>query len=260
MMKALICELCKGNSFSKTDDFFQCDFCRTKYSPEQAQKLMVEGVVSVDRSQEAANILALAEKSFNHRDPKQAQIDARRVLEIEPQNARAWLLLGISRLVLGVSTGEAREAKHEFELASTYASPAELADFQTTFVEAIRLAANRERWADEMRQVTGALDPDRVLLPKNLAEVYALSAAHIELHKLAYALTSNVEFARHVLLLASETIPRLQPGNTPTSVSAEQLATMQSDFEEAKAIVQFFEPKFKARAPKPGKKGFVLWP
>lgn len=263
-VQALICELCKGNSFSKLDDFFQCDFCRTKYSLEQAQKLMVEGTVTVDRSGEAENILMLAEKSLNHGNALEGHEGAKRVLEIDPKSSRGWLLLGVSRLALGVSARHRREARRDIELAFQHADDAERRDFEATVVEAIRQAITDEFWRMGMRDVTGALDPNRVLVPKNLAEIYELTDSNVELLKLAYALTSDTSFAKLVIQIADETLSRIQlPPKSDTSnrfVTQQQVDKMLADFEQSVEIVKFVEPKFKARAPKLGKKGFLLWP
>ena len=49
-MKAMVCELCGSNQFIKQDGMFICQHCNTKYSPEDAKKLMVEVKGKVDVS------------------------------------------------------------------------------------------------------------------------------------------------------------------------------------------------------------------
>ena len=46
-MKQLVCEMCGSNDLMKQDGAFVCQHCGTKYSVEEAKKLMVEGVVQV---------------------------------------------------------------------------------------------------------------------------------------------------------------------------------------------------------------------
>ncbi len=41
-MKAIVCELCGSNELIKTDGVFVCQHCGTKYSLEEAKKLLVE--------------------------------------------------------------------------------------------------------------------------------------------------------------------------------------------------------------------------
>ena len=46
-MKAIKCELCGSNEFLKQDGFFTCQSCGTKYTLEEAKKMMIEGTVQV---------------------------------------------------------------------------------------------------------------------------------------------------------------------------------------------------------------------
>ena len=46
-MKALVCELCGSNDIVKQDGYYVCQHCGTKYTPEEARKLMIEGTVEV---------------------------------------------------------------------------------------------------------------------------------------------------------------------------------------------------------------------
>ena len=47
-MQAIKCELCGSNQLIKKDGFFQCEYCGTKYTLEEAKKLFVSGTVSVE--------------------------------------------------------------------------------------------------------------------------------------------------------------------------------------------------------------------
>jgi hypothetical protein len=93
-MKALICELCGSNSFTKTDDLFACDYCHTKYSPDQAKKLMFAGAVQVDRSNELNNLLDLASAASLHKNWQEASEYANKALEVDAQVAWAWEIKG----------------------------------------------------------------------------------------------------------------------------------------------------------------------
>ena len=46
-MKAIKCEMCGSNDVVKQDGLFVCQNCGTKYSVEEARKLMIEGTVDV---------------------------------------------------------------------------------------------------------------------------------------------------------------------------------------------------------------------
>ena len=47
-MKAIRCELCGNNQLIKKDGFFQCEYCGTKYTLEEAKKLIISGSVQVE--------------------------------------------------------------------------------------------------------------------------------------------------------------------------------------------------------------------
>lgn len=49
-MKAIVCEMCGSQNLLKQDGIYVCQSCGTKYSTEEAKKLMVEGTVNVTGS------------------------------------------------------------------------------------------------------------------------------------------------------------------------------------------------------------------
>ena len=69
-MKQLTCEMCGSTNLMKQDGVFVCQDCGTKYSVEEAKKMMVEGTVSVvgtvsiDNSGSYDRILELARDAF----------------------------------------------------------------------------------------------------------------------------------------------------------------------------------------------------
>jgi len=68
-MKAIKCELCGSNDVVKQDGLYVCQHCGTKYSVEEAKKLMIEGTVSVegtvriDDSSELQNLYEIARRA-----------------------------------------------------------------------------------------------------------------------------------------------------------------------------------------------------
>ena len=74
-MKQLVCEMCGGTDLVKQDGVFICQNCGTKYSVEEAKKMMVEGAVTVegtvavegtvkvDKSEELKNLYILARRA-----------------------------------------------------------------------------------------------------------------------------------------------------------------------------------------------------
>ena len=65
-MKALKCEMCGSNDVVKQDGLYVCQNCGTKYTVEEARKMMIEGTVEVqgtviiDSSSELQNLYKLA--------------------------------------------------------------------------------------------------------------------------------------------------------------------------------------------------------
>ena len=88
-MKAIVCELCGGNELLKDSGVFVCQHCGTKYTLEEARKLIVEGTVSVNGIAGQDNLLQRA-KEFE----RQGEIDRaieyyNRVLDLDLDHAEA---------------------------------------------------------------------------------------------------------------------------------------------------------------------------
>ncbi len=69
-MKPLTCEMCGSTDVVREEDLYVCRHCGTKYTPEAARKIMIEGpvdvsgsTVKVDTSQELENLYTLAHMS-----------------------------------------------------------------------------------------------------------------------------------------------------------------------------------------------------
>ncbi len=98
---ALTCELCGGNDLVKQGDFFVCQTCGAKYSPEDARKMMgapgAPGAAAPAGSGNAAqieNYLRLARSAYDSSNNSEAENYANRIIEIDPENAEAWLIKG----------------------------------------------------------------------------------------------------------------------------------------------------------------------
>ena len=73
-MKALVCELCGSNELIKQDGMFVCPHCGTKYTPEEAKKLIIEGTVDVSGSTVKVDNTAFVERYLaNARRAKQKE-------------------------------------------------------------------------------------------------------------------------------------------------------------------------------------------
>ena len=97
-MKRLVCEMCGSNAMVKQDGLFVCQSCETKYTVEEARKLMieVEGTVRVDNTHMISNYLEMAQTARDAGNNQEAEIYCNKVIEIEPNNYKAWMIKGES--------------------------------------------------------------------------------------------------------------------------------------------------------------------
>ena len=94
-MRAITCELCGSNELIKSDGVFVCQHCGTKYTTEEARKLMVEasvtiqGAVRVDGIATGDSLLLRAKEFEAQGDIDAAEAYYNKVLDLEPGNADA---------------------------------------------------------------------------------------------------------------------------------------------------------------------------
>ena len=88
-MKALVCEMCNSNDLVKQDGFYVCQYCGTKYTVEEAKKLMVEGTVKIDKTDETKNHLLLARRARDDNNSENAEKYYSMVLQEDPNNWEA---------------------------------------------------------------------------------------------------------------------------------------------------------------------------
>ena len=95
-MKKLTCEMCGSTEMLKQDGVFVCQTCGTKYSVEEAKRMMVEveGTVAVKNAAQLDNVLKLAQSSFDSENYSQAEEFCNQVLSMDDKNYEAWKLKG----------------------------------------------------------------------------------------------------------------------------------------------------------------------
>lgn len=73
-MKQLTCEMCGGTDLIKQDGVFVCQSCGTKYSVEEAKKMMVEiaGSVKIDITEKVQNLYVMARRAKDENDVESA--------------------------------------------------------------------------------------------------------------------------------------------------------------------------------------------
>ena len=101
-MKQLTCEMCGSTDLMKQDGVFVCQSCGTKYSVEEAKKMMVEGTVEVTgtvrvddsavKKEQINNYLEMAKTALDGEDIEGVVSYCDRILEIDRDNYEAWIL------------------------------------------------------------------------------------------------------------------------------------------------------------------------
>ena len=99
-MKELSCEMCGSTNVVKQDGVFVCQACGTKYSVEEAKKIMegtveVTGTVSIDNSSKLDSYKELLKKFFYERNYSEANTYANKILEIDSKDWEATHYKGL---------------------------------------------------------------------------------------------------------------------------------------------------------------------
>lgn len=96
-MKQLTCEMCGGTDLIKQDGVFVCQSCGTKYSVEEAKKMMVEGTVEVtgtvkvDNSAIVDNLYIAARREWSNGNYDRAGVHYGQLLLERPDDWEASL-------------------------------------------------------------------------------------------------------------------------------------------------------------------------
>lgn len=95
-MKQLTCEMCGSTDLLKRDGVFVCQTCGTKYSVEEAKKMMIEGTVDVsgstirvDSSKELENLRVLARRAKDSNNSQEAEKYYSKILVLSPNDWEA---------------------------------------------------------------------------------------------------------------------------------------------------------------------------
>ena len=94
-MKALVCEMCNSNDLVKQDGLFVCQNCGTKYSVEEARKMMmddvvdIQGTVMIDNSNFVEKYLANARRAKEKEDWEETEKYYNMVEQNDPDNIEA---------------------------------------------------------------------------------------------------------------------------------------------------------------------------
>ena len=139
-MKKIVCEMCGSNDLLKKDGVFECQSCGTKYSVEEAKKMMVdgtvnvEGTVKIDSSNKIDNLIKNGKTLYKDGKYDEAYSLFGEVLNIDPENyvaiayrglCSAWKTTVKNPLIGDALTGLARSfalAKEALDETKEYAN------------------------------------------------------------------------------------------------------------------------------------------
>ena len=85
-MKAIVCEMCDSRDLIKQDGMYICQNCGTKYTTEEAKKMMVE----IDNSKKLSNLYERARKSLEVDDLEHAAEYFKQILDENPNDWEAY--------------------------------------------------------------------------------------------------------------------------------------------------------------------------
>ncbi|MBQ4560908.1 MAG: TFIIB-type zinc finger domain-containing protein [Clostridia bacterium] len=111
-MKAIKCEMCNSSDVVKQDGFFVCQSCGTKYSVEEAKKLMIEGTVDVqgtvkvDNSSFVEKYLQNARRAMAKEDWDEVEKYYNMVEQNDPSNIEAIFYSAYGKAIASLSSDD----------------------------------------------------------------------------------------------------------------------------------------------------------
>lgn len=129
-MKAIVCEMCGSQEMVKKDGMYVCGFCGTKYTVEEAKKLITEitGTVKIDKSEENERYLQLARQAKKMKDWKGAVQYYDLVKQGDPSNIEA-----IYYCAYGDSKEKGTKIANCFQIMEEYLQPEDGVRYETLF-------------------------------------------------------------------------------------------------------------------------------
>ncbi|MBQ2987985.1 MAG: ankyrin repeat domain-containing protein [Clostridia bacterium] len=116
-MKQLTCEMCGSTDLIKQDGFFVCQTCGTKYSVEEAKKMMIEGTVDIQGTVKVDNSAFVEKYLTNARRAKQKEDWAETekyynmVEQNDPTNIEAIFYSTFARVKLALLEAETKDKR-----------------------------------------------------------------------------------------------------------------------------------------------------
>lgn len=119
-MKQLTCEMCGSVDVIKQDGQYICQFCQTKYSVEEAKKMMIEGTVDVqgtvkvDNSAFVEKYLANARRAYDKEDWEEVEKYYNMVEQNVPNNMEAVFFSAFGKAMLAMIDDDYYKKQQKF--------------------------------------------------------------------------------------------------------------------------------------------------
>ena len=150
-MKQLTCKMCGSTELLKQEGVFVCQTCGTKYSVEDAKKLVIEGTVNVggtvkiDESDKISKYMHLAITALNSKKYSECVAYCNKILEIDNKIAKVWMFKGLAAIwqssISNIRMNEFKScAINSFTLAKTAEELSEMGKLFKTGYDAAMIA------------------------------------------------------------------------------------------------------------------------
>ena len=121
-MPALKCEMCDSNDLVKQDGMYVCQNCGTKYTVEEAKKMMIEGTVDVKGTVQVDNTafvqkyLANARRALNKDDWEEVERYYNMVEQNAPNNMEAVFFSSYGKAMLSLTDSDYFKRQQKFQV------------------------------------------------------------------------------------------------------------------------------------------------
>ena len=119
-MKRIICEMCGSNDLIKQDGVFVCQHCLTKYTVEEARKLMIDGPieikgpVKIDTTKSESSLKELLLTEMKCENYAEAYNTSCRLIEVNSNVWEGWAYKGLALSYIS------KEKDHQYKESMTY--------------------------------------------------------------------------------------------------------------------------------------------
>lgn len=181
LMKSMVCEMCGSNDVMKQDGYYVCQHCGTRYTVEEARKLIVEGTVKIDNTDFVKKYLDNAHRAMKKHDWAEAEKYYNLVESNEPDNWEAVFYSAYAK-VMALQT----DIPHIVPALEVLAGSMDQVIFQVEKMPNDEEAVQLTKFSDELHELTSKLvenahqsgERDEIQLSMELIVRGALAKVH----------------------------------------------------------------------------------